>query len=318
MKSYQYISYNQITSNFNEIQICDHMNGFSKNYTNTILDRIKDYNITVWSQYIFTEQIKLNYPNLTLKFDLSLPESTALAPTSLQNCTKLKTHKSFSNFVCSFNGSDHISRQFLISALYKVGWFNTEYNSKNFSTFCDRIDGNISSFFNDNQQSRFYRKFIINESKSAEEFYKSIIGFNYVADDQEHNINTLIDKINSSFVQIVSETKGDSYYPFISEKFVYPIIAKSLWVAYAQPGYHKYLATYYGFKQYNKLFNYNFDAIQNPVKRLVELLSMLSKFSKLTKLEWHDLYSMEQDTIQYNYDHYVSGDYLTQLQLFLE
>jgi len=58
------------------------------------------------------------------------------------------------------------------------------------------------------------------------------------------------------------------------------------------------------------LFDYQFDTIQNPVERLIELMCMISKFSTLSTHDWHDLYLIEQDTVEYNYDHYFSGDYL--------
>ena len=40
-----------------------------------------------------------------------------------------------------------------------------------------------------------------------------------------------------------------------------------------------------------------FDEITNPIKRLIEILTMLHKFSLLSKADWNDLYLMEQDTI---------------------
>jgi hypothetical protein len=43
---------------------------------------------------------------------------------------------------------------------------------------------------------------------------------------------------------------------------------------------------------------------------------MISKFEKLTPVEWHDLYLLEQDTIEYNYDHYFSKKYLKHLQQY--
>ena len=61
------------------------------------------------------------------------------------------------------------------------------------------------------------------------------------------------------------------------------------------------------------MFDYRFDAIQNPVERLVELMTMISKFSVLSSDDWKDLYLLEQDTIEYNYDHYFSKDYLVAL-----
>lgn len=312
MQSFNAPTYGLITTDFDEIQIADHMNGFSKNYTNSILDKIKDYNIIIWTQYIVNNQIRENYPNLTFKFSTNIP--TAPPYDSIQTLAELNTQKSFKNFVCSFNGTNHVSRQFLISALYKNSWFDKQYNSKNFIMLTDEIDGNISSFFENNEQERFYRKFIIDESLAAAEFYKSIINFNYVSNDHtSHNMYHLIDKLNSSFMCIVSETMGTSYYPWVSEKVWQPIMSKSLWAAYAQPGYHAYLSTHFGFKLYTKIFDYKFDIIENPVIRLVELITMLSKFKKLSLLDWHDLYLIEQDTIEFNHYHFFSNGHVTKL-----
>jgi hypothetical protein len=104
-----------------------------------------------------------------------------------------------------------------------------------------------------------------------------------------------------------------SYVPFVTEKFLYSIVTRGLFLAYAQPGWHAHVEKYYGFKRYTKLFDYRFDSIQNPVERLVELMTMIGKFSHFSPAEWHDLYLIEQDTIEYNYDHYFSQDYLKSL-----
>ena len=72
----------------------------------------------------------------------------------------------------------------------------------------------------------------------------------------------------------------------------------------------------YGFKKYTRLFNYNFDTIVNPVERLLELVTMLNKFSKLSSEALRDLYELELETIEYNYNHYFSQDYLTCLEKF--
>ena len=105
-----------------------------------------------------------------------------------------------------------------------------------------------------------------------------------------------------------------SYVPFVTEKFLYSIVTRGLFLAYAQPGWHDHLEKYYGFKKYTKLFDYRFDTIENPVERLVEMITMISKFSKLSPGDWHDLYQLEQNTIEYNYDHYFSKGYLSCLQ----
>lgn len=107
-----------------------------------------------------------------------------------------------------------------------------------------------------------------------------------------------------------------SYYPFVTEKFLYSVVTRGLFLAYAHPGWHEHLEKYYGFKRYTKLFDYTFDTIQNPVKRLVELMTMISKFSFLSSDDWRDLYLLQQDEVEFNYDHYMSKAYMKDLHQY--
>jgi len=298
-----------------EMELYDHLNGFDSDGNNTILEMINscavknDNFYTVVYHNILSDDIKSKYTNLTIKFDPELQDRLNLS--CLMPVSKFDQQKYFNNFICSFNGSEHVSRQFLVSALKKFDWFNSEYCTKNFQTSRDKIDGNISNYFDDVLKEQLYRKFLLTDN---EEFYKTMYTNNYVRHDHKANLQALQPSISSSFVQIVSETVATSYYPFVTEKFLYPTLLKTLWVSYAQPNWHSHLEIYYGFKKYNKIFNYDFDHIENPVIRLVELLSMISKFEKLSKLDWHDLYLMEQETIEFNYDWFCSKKYLNKLK----
>jgi hypothetical protein len=225
--------------------------------------------------------------------------------------------RNFYNFACSFNRSGHVSRQLLTAAMHKFGWFDSNYSSKLFAYNVDTLDGHVQQYLSGDNE-RVYRKFIIDDT--AGEFYNSICGFSEETKIFEHqpydhinNVNLLADRIMSSFVQIVSETIGTSYNPYLTEKSLFPIICKTLWVGYNQPNFHKYLEKFYGFKNYNKIFDYTFDQIDNPIIRLVTLMTMLSKFEKLSKADKHDLYLLENDTIEFNYNHYYSGDCMKQL-----
>ena len=317
MKIFNPSSYDLVDTNLSEIQIIDHMYGFNKDFKNPILERIKDHNITVWSQYIVNDKVRQQYPNLTFKFDINTPASTCDTFKSLNSFKHIESMKKFQNFVCSFNGANHLSRRFLTAGLHKFGWFNTRYSTKNFSYTHDELDGSIMLYV-DGDEEKFYRKFLIDPSNESKNFYESIYTLKYHDDrhNHEYNIGLLSNWIDSSFVQVVGETIAESYHPFMSEKFLYPIVCKSLWVAYAQPCYYTYLEKYFGFKKYNKIFDYHFDSIENPIIRLVELLSMLSKFEKLSIADWHDLYLLENDTIEYNRDHYYSQQYLIQLEQY--
>jgi hypothetical protein len=293
------------------IILIDHLAGFDCNLHSTVLDVLQQqrYPNEIYMQYILSSQVKKNYPSLNLKFSAELQNSI--------NFTKLANYNThpktcYKNFVCSFNGSPHVGRKLLVAILQKFQYFDPNYCSKNFSLTTDMLDGHIQDY--SGERDNFYRKFFI--SDNSEDFFQSIYSFKYERFNHAVNINTLESRLSESFLHVVSETLATSYYPFVTEKFLYSVVIRGLFLAYAQPGWHEHLEKYYGFKLYDKLFDYRFDAIQNPVERLVELMSMISKFSILTTDEWMDLYHLEQDTIEYNYDHYFSGAYLTHLKTY--
>ena len=293
------------------IKIEDHLNGFDKNLQNLFLEHLNSIAVnqpSIIIGHIATDTIKNRYPNLD--FYLSDLYSEQVFPMFKEY--RMPPCINYKNFICSFNGSDHISRRLLTAILKKFNWYNTEYCTKNFSFSVDSIDGQIEEYVGD--QISFYRKFFIAEDSST--FFQSINSFGHVRFDHNKNIYNLEHKITESFIHLVSETLGTSYWPMITEKFLYSVVTKGLFVTYGPPGWHELTEKYLGFKQYNKLFNYSFDQITNPIERLVELMSMLSKFSMLTIDEWQDLYRIEQDTIQYNYDHYYSGQYLKNLKKY--
>jgi hypothetical protein len=219
------------------------------------------------------------------------------------------------NFVCSFNGSAHVSRKLLVSALHKQGWYQQDFVSKNFSYSPDILDGHLADLL-DQDQHRFYRKFFI--GKDSDNFFPTVNSFEYRQFDHSGNIRNLESKLTQSFLHVVSESMATSYYPFITEKFLYSVVTRGLFLAYAQPAWHDHLTTCFGFKRYERIFDYGFDRIQNPIQRLIALFSMISKFSSLDSTEWQDLYDMEKDTIEYNYDHYFSQDYLKCLAKYSE
>jgi hypothetical protein len=307
MKLFSYHTQPKIDNN-NVLIIPDHLGGFDCNYFSPVLTDIVTYanelkikNID--TAYIFDDKIKKQYPDITFRYVQSI-----IGGMGWETLAKYDIHPeiNFKNFTCSFNGSPHVSRKLLVSILQKFGYFNTDYCSKNFSYSTEIIDGHISDFVGDNEL--FYRKFFI--ADNSEDFFQTQHSFGHVRFDHARNIYNLENKLTQSFIHLVSETLATSYQPFVTEKFLYSVVSRGLFLSYAQPGWHDHVEKYYGFNKYTKLFDYRFDAIQNPVERLVELICMVSKFSTLSTHDWHDLYLIEQDTVEYNYNHYFSGDYL--------
>lgn len=278
----------------------DHGTGFDQNLRNQCLEGLSG---PVYTEYVIDDRIQRNYPDI--KFCYSYNSKKGI----LNPLVDYHIHPelTFQNFVCSFNGSPHVSRKFLVSALQKFKFYNPEFCSKNFAYAPDELNGHISDFVGDD--FRFYAKFF----EQSEEFSTCINSFGYDRFNHSSNIYNLERKLTQSFLQIVSETSATSYYPFVTEKFLYSVVTRGLFLAYAQPEWHDHLEKHYGFKKYTKIFDYRFDAIQNPIERLVELMSMISKFSILSTDDWRDLYLLEYDTIAYNYDHYFSQDYLKNL-----
>ena len=209
------------------------------------------------------------------------------------------------NSAVQFSKENNIST--IKSGYVFFGYFNKDYCSKNFTHNGNEIDGHIANYV---ENTEFYNKFF----DCTDEFNQQINSFGHMRFDHAKNIYNLENKLTQSFLHIVSETMAISYYPFVTEKSLYSIITRGLFLAYAQLGWNAHIEKYFGFKLYTKLFDYRFDSITNPVERLIELMTMIGKFSKLTTDEWHDLYLLESDSIEYNYDHYFSKNYLKSLK----
>lgn len=293
-----------------DIYIIDHLNGFSKTLDNDTLDLLVDVKCPnpIYLQYVITPELKSRYNSININFSAELQNSINFTKHSTYN---IHPELDYKNFICSFNGTPHVSRKLLVAILEKFKWFNAHYCSKNFSYDSAVIDGHLHDYLS-TDRDLIYNKFFYN----SETFNQAIHTFGHVRFEHDKNIYNLENKLTESFLHIVSETMATSYYPFVTEKFLYSVCTRGLFLAYAQPGWHQHLEKYYGFKRYTKLFDYRFDSIENPVERLVELISMISKFSVLSKDDWKDLYLTELDTIEYNYNHYFSQGYLKTLSQY--
>lgn len=309
--NYQAHMYNQLFSMEipQQIWVGDHLDGFDNTYRNKIFDRLSQAqkNVTVYTGYIVNQQVRHNYPNLDIRYRLLTWMWESLLSYSDNKPIV------YNNFICSFNGTGHVSRQLLSSCLNKMGWFSPEYSTKQFVVDYQTVDGNIQQLSPPGTE-RFYRKFIL--SDADQDFHTQIYGTeSYKRPDHLTNLSQLHQRLASSFVHIVSETMATSYHPFVTEKLLYSVVTRGLFVGYAQPRWHQWISEYYGFKLYNKIFDYSFDTIDNPIQRLVALVGMIAKFQNLSTHDWHDLYLIEQDSIEYNYNHYRSRGYIKTLEV---
>lgn len=288
-------------------QLYDHGGGFDSNYKNWVLSTLPDNeSITVNTEYIVDQRIQCAYPNI--KFTVNVDQKKLIV---LDQLGGYNQHPAidYTNFVCTFNGTPHVSRKLLTAALHHRGWFDPAYSSKNFEFDIITLDGHVADYVDADTQ--FYQKFFITDH--SEKFFQTNHSFEYTNHDVSTNIYKLESKLTQSFIHVVSETLATSNYPFVTEKFMFSVATRGLFLAYAQPEWHQHLEQYFGFKRYTRLFDYSFDNIKNPVVRLVELLSMISKFEHLSPNDWYDLYLLESDTIEYNYEHFRSGNWIKHL-----
>lgn len=294
-----------------EVQIPDHLGGFNSRYQSPVLDRLAGQSGTrpmvVVTEYIVDQRIRDRYPTFDFRFDFNEHRKV------LDHFGGYTIHpeRSFDNLLCSFNGSAHVGRQLLVSALHRFGLFDPVYCSKNFPITDQQVSGHISRYVG--EEDRYYNPLL---TSTDAEFNQTIYSFGHDRYNHSRNIYKLEDPLTQSFVHLISETMPEVYYPFYGEKFLYSIVTRGLFVAYSQPGWHHMLEKCYGFKMYSRIFDYRFDAVLNPVDRLLELITMILRFRHLSADDLRDLYQIESDTIEYNYDHYFSGNYLECLEKF--
>jgi hypothetical protein len=305
------------------ILLSDHLGGFDKNYRNPLLDilqeraEVLDYTYNVDVSFLPNESMLAHYNRLNL-----IPGIEPMYRVLYKPYENHRQHIAINhtNFLCSFNGSQHISRQLLLANIYKRGWVNLDYVSKNFAFTEDALDGNIDNLTGD--RASFYKKFFIGDTSST--FFAAVNNFGssgprwLESNDRFNHARSLLElesKLTSSFVHLVSETIGTSNHPYVTEKYVSSIVTRGLFLAFAQPRWHQTIQDRYGFKLYTRIFDYKFDTVVNPVERIIALTDMLSKFKNLSLLDWRDLYLLESDTIEYNYDHFFSKSYLKRLAL---
>jgi hypothetical protein len=283
------------------IAVVDHLGGFDENLDNSILykmNKIANPGTCVATSYFLDHDITKKYPNLKFSVDTGgkLEEFRAY---------HIHPEVQIKNLVCSFNGSPHVSRKLLTAALHRFGFSNNNYVSKNFTYASTELDGHIRDY--PHKHTELYRQLLVGNEN--EDYFQSINSFGHVRFNHNQNIYNLEHKLTESFVHIVSETMATSYYPFLTEKFLYSVVTRGLFLAYAQPRWHAFLSKYFGFKLYDKIFDYGFDQIYNPIERLIKIMEQIQKFSQLSWDELKFLYNLETEAIQFNYDHYMSGNY---------
>lgn len=299
--------------------LVDHLFGIDKDGYNPILQNLSDMcnnkKILVSYHQILPSHISQKYPNLDIRFN-----ATQQIEYMLDIFDNIDITANFcpSNFLMTLLGADYAGRRLLCAALDKAGWLNLNYSSKNVGFDINEVDGFIRANVSADEEPYYFSRMI---DPDRHEFYLAVQHDNsWRTDDSTYvipnrltsldptRIFNVLPKIEKCFLQLVSETIPESYVPFVTEKVLYSVLTESLFLAYAQPGWHNSLKINYGFKLYDDIFDYSFDGVANPVKRLDTLLNTIQPYSNMSPDEWMDIYKLTKDTREFNKHHFLSGD----------
>ena len=305
--NYQNFNPKKVPKGIKDLYIADHLGGFRKGRCE-FLDNLYREHGNRWN--IVTEYIDIPYKQdffKNLEFHYMHDWSHAkdklypMAPNSVQH------------FVSCFNGSENIGRTMTVAFLLKnYMWeymWEKEVCSCNYMFQAVKVDGFIKQQV---KNEKIVRKFFITQGVWEPR------GFDYQPYNHSHNVDILVHKIQTTFLQLVTETVPDSDIPFVTEKFVYPVLSRRPFIAIAQPGWHKFLSDVMGFKLYDEIFDYSFDSEINPVKRWMGVYTQLIKLHTLPADDWIDILFEIKDKIDYNVDHYKSDNFMQEAINYLK
>ena len=311
--------YDNIVLDGTSVMLCDHLLGFDQDGNNSVLQKLSDLSndrkILVSYHQILPGHVLRKYPNLDIRFNAS--QQIRMNFEFFDNI-EITSNFTPSNFLMTLLAHRYQARHLLCAALDKAGWLNLNYSCKNFGFDINDLDGYIKNNVTVDEEPYYFSRLI---DQDRRQFYLDCQhdeSFRVAPYDVIHQnrIFDLLPKIEKCFLQLVSETIPNSYVPFITEKVLYSIVTKSLFLGYAQPLWHNSLKNNYGFKMYEDIFDYSFDAVLNPVKRLDTLLNTIQPYSNMTPDEWMDIYKLTKDTREFNKHHFLSGDCYKTIQKF--
>ena len=156
------------------IDLIDHLGGFDATLKNLVLDVLvaRKFSNTIYLQYCVDPILKNQYKTIDIKFSTRLQDPISLAHFNAYN---IHPDINYKNFICSFNGSAHVSRKLLVAIIHRFGWFDPQYSSKNFVFSSDVLNGHIFDIVQN--QERFWSKFFIDQD--TEEFFQTKYSFGH-------------------------------------------------------------------------------------------------------------------------------------------
>lgn len=111
-----------------------------------------------------------------------------------------------------------------------------------------------------------------------------------------------------SLLYIVTETVADGRRQHLTEKTFKPICLNMPFVIVGTSGSLEYLRSY-GFKTFGSLWNEDYDAETDDVKRIELIGQLLKDLDNLSPAEKQQLFQQASTITQHNYNHFYSGGF---------
>lgn len=261
----------------------------------------KKFNVT-WHHAYFGE----TPPNVKIIWDI---EKHSCIYETYDKLTTETFEKNIKDTVSSFNGSIHHTRTYLCIELLKNKMWNNKFCTKAFTD----TSAVLSRYLPLDYQNSIVK---ILGQKKIKTFLGTINAIEY--DDEtrhEHikNFARLKSRMDNTLINISTPAPNGTHIdsPCPDEKLILPIAAKSMWIAYACKGYHKFVEQFYGFKLFENTFDYSFDSEPDFFIRLQKIMSQLSTIHKLSLQDKMDIHNKNLDIMEYNYNHLTSGDWIS-------
>lgn len=225
------------------------------------------------------------------------------------------THVRKFNFLClnrvpKAHRAAFLARLYKNEALYKTDWsllfspyeftplYGEEKNvdGKNifsiehFSRYFDRYDL-------ENHEKEL--KYIFHTKKKSyfEPSSKSL--FNFFGDTKSTHYG---ESYKNSFISLITETSYENNEEHISEKSLKPFINLHLGI-YLSPHRHLYRLKQYGFQTFEKFWKEEYDDIEDPKERMIEICNLINVLNNKNLIE---LYDSARELLEYNQLHFLN------------
>jgi len=253
-------------------------------------------------------QIKDKPDNLNIKWNASNDQGYFWR--GYKQCKHLNPipEKDIEHTVCIFNGGYTLKRNAMCLLLYYNNFWNTKYCYK--IHMARQASLQLTGKINEKIQSLGASK--INKFLRSTNNLETTPAKNYA--DRVMIQKNVMDK---TFINLIAGPNDENniVWPYVDEKIIMPIINKSIWLMFDTDGWYKNLKQFYGFKTFDNIFDYSFDSINDWQDRAINIVDQICVLDKLSRQDQHKLYMDCKHIIDYNYDHLVSGNWITYAQI---